>query len=373
MPKVTVYLTSFNHAKYIGAAIESVLNQTFTDFELIIWDDASTDESWSIIKRYEDPRIRAFRNEENTGGTIGFDEKLANLVKGEFIAIHHSDDVWEVDKLEKQVNFLESHPDVGAVFTHVQIIGEDGGPFKRTDHFYSSIFQEANRTRHEWLRFFFMKGNALCHPSVLIRKSCFEKCGSYRHDLWQLPDFDMWVRLCLQFDIHIIQEKLTKFRVRDGNANASAWKRDTSLRTYFEYHQIVYNYLKIDTFEEFEKVFPEAKKYFRQENTNLSFALAMVNLELKPYSFSEMFGLNLLQTMIHNPEQAVKLKEHYGFDYKSLFELTGKYDPYSILPAVSRSRSMRVELLFKYHSCLCALNFDYLCSLNIDQGLKQFF
>lgn len=71
MPKVTVILTSYNHAKYIKEAIDSILNQTFKDFELIIWDDASTDESWEIIQSYKDERIKTFRNEESKRGILG--------------------------------------------------------------------------------------------------------------------------------------------------------------------------------------------------------------------------------------------------------------------------------------------------------------
>ena len=71
MPKVSVILTSYNHAKYLCEAIDSVLNQTFTDFELIIWDDVSPDESWELINQYKDPRIKTFQNDKNKGFVFG--------------------------------------------------------------------------------------------------------------------------------------------------------------------------------------------------------------------------------------------------------------------------------------------------------------
>lgn len=168
--KVSIIMQSYNHAKYIRQSIESVLGQTFTDFEFIIIDDASTDESWSIINDYSDPRIRAYRNEmskrvENTRWAI------SELAVGEYIAIQHSDDVWEMNKLEKQVTFLDSQPNIGAVFTWAHIIDDDGHPFQNEDHFYSHIFEQSNRTRHEWLNHFFYHGNALCHPSVPFRNA----------------------------------------------------------------------------------------------------------------------------------------------------------------------------------------------------------
>ncbi|NLJ19748.1 MAG: glycosyltransferase, partial [Bacteroidales bacterium] len=125
--KVSIVLSSYNHEKYIKKAIDSALNQTFSDFELIIWDDASSDTSWQIISSYTDPRIRAFRNEKNLGGGNA-KKAITEIAVGEYIAIHHSDDIWEPDKLEKQVAFLDANPEIGAVFSQAQIIDENGDP-----------------------------------------------------------------------------------------------------------------------------------------------------------------------------------------------------------------------------------------------------
>ena len=103
--RVSVILTSYNHAKYLKEAIESVLNQTFSDFELIIWDDASTDESWQVITSYPDGRIQSFRNEVQKRAAFGVNKAISEIAAGEYIAIHHSDDIWEPQKLEKQVAF----------------------------------------------------------------------------------------------------------------------------------------------------------------------------------------------------------------------------------------------------------------------------
>lgn len=154
MPSVTVILTSYNHEQYVRDAIDSVLNQSFTDFELIILDDASSDGSWKLIREFSDDRIRAFRYDKHTGGTVGANNVIAELASGQFIAIHHSDDIWEPDKLEKQVGFLERHSDIAAVFTKATIIREDGSPLIDRNHYYWDIFEEENKTRHEWLNSF---------------------------------------------------------------------------------------------------------------------------------------------------------------------------------------------------------------------------
>src|SRR6185369_12696578 len=106
-PRVSVILTSFNHAKYVEEAIDSVLHQTFDDFELIIWDDASNDDSWQLINQFADPRIRTFRNADRKRAIWALNEAISRVASGRYIAVHHSDDVWERGKLEKQVTFLE--------------------------------------------------------------------------------------------------------------------------------------------------------------------------------------------------------------------------------------------------------------------------
>ena len=119
MLKVSVILTSYNHAEYLREAIDSVLNQTFQDFELIIWDDASNDDSWQIIRSYNDSRIKAFQNPRNQGPVFGVNKAILEIATGEYIAIHHSDDVWDLSKLEKQLDFLEVNQNIGAVFSSV--------------------------------------------------------------------------------------------------------------------------------------------------------------------------------------------------------------------------------------------------------------
>src|SRR5215208_896570 len=136
-PKVSVILTCYNSEKYLREAIESALNQSFKDFELIIWYDESTDNSWNIIAEYVDERIRVFRHKGNQF-VAHFQKAISEAARGQYLAIHHSDDVWETDKLEKQVAFLDAHPEIGAVFTKVLIIGENSELFEESSHIYST-------------------------------------------------------------------------------------------------------------------------------------------------------------------------------------------------------------------------------------------
>jgi len=325
MPKLSVILTSYNHEKYIKEAIESVLNQTYRDFELIIWDDASTDNSWDIINSYNDERIIKFRNDYNRRAVYGINNSIAEIAKGEYIAIHHSDDIWEPSKLEKQVEFLDNHSDCGAVFTLVSIIDENGCVFKDTHHIYFNIFNQPNRNRFDWLNYFFYKGNALCHPSVLVRKKCFDDCGLYRAGLAQLLDFDMWIRLCLKYDIYIIQERLTKYRVRNNESNASGQRPEVIIRDSNEWFIIAHNFLQISSFEDIVKIFPQANQYCSANGFDSRFVMAMIflsDINKKQYA---AVAIEVLFNLIFNTEDAKKIKEIYNFDYISLINLTDKF------------------------------------------------
>ncbi len=331
LTRVSVILTSYNHAKYLRESIESVLNQTYADFELIIGDDASTDESWEIIQSFTDPRIIAYRHETTRMGIIN-ELVLSGKLRGDYIAIHHSDDVWEAQKLEKQVAFLDDNPQVGAIFTNVLLIGENGEPFfdeAQSDQ--KTVFDQPYRTRYEWLNYFFCVGNALCHPSVLIRRACYEDCGVYRHGLLQLGDFDLWIRLCLKYEIYTLPEKLFRLRVRANETNASANRPDSRIRRQFEFLKVLDNYRNVLTFDELLKIFPSVADYSRLEGFDAGFILGMISLETETFygSVTHLFGLTLLFEALNDPDRSSRIAALYGFTQKDFAELSARYDVFS--------------------------------------------
>lgn len=329
-PKVTVILTSYNHAKYLRESIDSVINQTFPDFELIIWDDASSDGSWEMIQSYSDSRIKAFRNNEQKLARYGINKAIEEVARGQYIAIHHSDDAWFPERLEKQVAFLDANPHIGAVFSDVLVIDENSNLLPENSHLYQKIFVQPNRSRHEWLNHFFYKGNALAHPSVLIQKKCYSDCGLYRYG-FPAADHDMWVRLCMQYEIHVLPEKLIRLRIRDNEANVSASRPDSRLKGYFQTLQILRNYTKIVLPDELRRIFPDADHYIKPKGFIPPFILAMMALEVQQtHNILKLFGLKLLFELMNAPESRRKVEEIYGFTIKDYFEYIGKHDVFSI-------------------------------------------
>ncbi len=334
MPKVSVILTSFNHAKYIREAIDSALNQTFTDFELLILDDCSSDNSWNLIYQYSDPRIKAFRNEVNKGPVYGINKAISEVATGEYIAIHHSDDIWELDKLEQQVEYLDTHHEIGATFTQVQVIDENGAPFAEEGHFYLHVFEQPNRSRHEWLNHFFFHGNVLCHPSVLIRKACYFEVGMYDRRFGQIPDFEMWVRLCMKYNIHILEKPLTRFRVRANEMNQSGNRPEAHIRGAVEYQQLLRTYLAIPSEEMLFAIFPDMCQIAVPSGNHIPFLVARFAAEHGGYSY-QAFGINALYELMRDAATVQKLELKYGFSYPDLIHLTGEKDAFRMAEMAS--------------------------------------
>ena len=325
MPKVSVILTSYNHEKYIYAAIESVLNQTFKDFELLIVDDGSADNSRKIIRSYKDKRIKFFLHEKNIGAVQRVLECRAVAV-GKYIAFQHSDDIWELTKLEKQVNFLENNPQYEACFTLAKFIDEYGENYALPEnHAYKNIFKHENRPREEWLNFLFWRSNCFCNPSMLtVNKAENFVMAPY---LFQLPDYFMWINFCLKKSPYVLQEELIKFRLRRGDQNSvSSWSLEKIVRVYNEYYVTAKAFLPLTKDKKFFlKVFPEAKEFLIDGKIITEFAFAQLCFKRGVPAFQKL-ALEILYDLLHNDRKRNLLKNLYAYDAKTFIQDTGKFD-----------------------------------------------
>ena len=318
MARVTIILTSFNHENYIGAAIDSVLVQTYQDYELIVWDDASNDDSWQIITSYSDPRIKPFRNQTRRRGVYGINKAIKEVAQGEFIAIHHSDDTWEPNKIEKQVAYLDSNQDIAAVCTRVQFIDEHNNALQ------NDWFNSPNKGRYHRLRELFQDKNTLCHPSALIRKDVLLQVGLYRYGLAQTADADMWIRILRNHNIGILEDMLTNHRMFSDKSNTSADSSVATNRLSSEWYILKSNYMGMTSNELF-MMFPEAEKWKGTGNSNARYILAMIAIELGKTAETRTFGLNLMFTLINDPSVAEDLSNYHDYDYMDFVEQTAKY------------------------------------------------
>lgn len=215
-PTISVILICYNHERYIDEAIKSILAQTYTDFELIIVDDGSTDNSPNIIREYKDPRITIVE-QANSGPSIALNTGISNS-RGQFIAFMSSDDVSLPDRLMTQIKQIELQ-NADVIFCLPQIIGPDSNILG--DDICPWFFHRDFNSTAELYRQLFHVGNFLCAPSCFCRRSAIEKVGLFKRGLIQLQDFDYWIRACKKMlVIKLHKDPLLRYRYLFG-ANLS--------------------------------------------------------------------------------------------------------------------------------------------------------
>ena len=220
-----------------------MLDQSFQDFEVIVIDDASTDNSAEVIRAFDDPRIEFEVAAVNRGATTTENVAISRS-KGEFFAILSSDDFFLPEKLALQVAFLDKHPAVAAVFGLPRRIDERGKTLPGPGEFKLPL-GHSHQLRHDWLRVFFFGGNCLCHPTVMMRRTAYDNCGPYDPRFASVPDFDMWVRLAMGHQLHVLPHEVTAFRILDGGRNVSAPSVRKSRRAQFETFQVLKHYRQL--------------------------------------------------------------------------------------------------------------------------------
>jgi glycosyltransferase involved in cell wall biosynthesis len=325
---VTVAIPSHNHAKYIAKTIQSALDQTFQDFEILIVDDASTDNSLEVIKSFQDPRIRVIELKENLGVCQTSNICIENC-ETKYIALVASDDVMTTDKLEKQVSFMEKNPTHGAVFSGVTIIDENDRINTKKTNKYTKVFEKDNRNRFEWLRHFFHQGNCIAATTLLARTEVLKTVGLFDPSVSQAHDYDLWTRFCFYgYEIHIIHEKLLNYRELSNSMNMSSNSARTRVRLIFDNEKVLENYLTINSLSDFYKIFPSAriiKNSLTQEEEKVAikYLLAMEAMKKNNPSYQQ-FLLVLIHSLYKNNDSRKILKDLFGFNISAYLEIISK-------------------------------------------------
>ncbi len=350
MPKISVLMSCYNHDKFVGEAIESVLNQSFKDFELLIIDDNSTDKTFDIVNSFKDPRIKAFRNEKNFGMVFNTNS-LIKKSNGEYIAIINSDDSWLPEKLQKQLDFLENNENYGACFTLANIVNESGQSIKNN---IQESLKYLEFDRFGFLNYFFFYNNPICYPSALIRKKVFEKISLFNPAYIIFLDIDMWIRICFSgFEIKILNEYLTNFRILKNSGNLSGKNHKTIIRNSLELKEIYKSYQNIKNYDEFIKIFPEYEK-ISIANKNLVGFYYLIDFCYKKYFIenskpSQKNIKNFMVEFIHQKSFEDSkffdiLSSELGINYREYSAMVDKY-PSGIIALKSRLNDKKMKLL----------------------------
>jgi glycosyltransferase involved in cell wall biosynthesis len=222
-PCITVLMPVYNADRYLREAMDSILNQTFGDFEFLIIDDGSTDSSAAIVQSYSDPRIRFVRNEKNLGITATLNKGI-HLASCELIARMDADDISYPDRLAKQYHFFEKHPNCVLLSNAVRYISADG---KKTRNVYFN---------NDFIYYDLIFTCKINHSVVMYKKSVLLNEGGYL--LPYAEDFNLWWRISRRYEFFHDNEILLDYRYTDS----SLWKVSKKNEYDFaEYEQIVSN------------------------------------------------------------------------------------------------------------------------------------
>ncbi|WJS95137.1 glycosyltransferase [Flavobacterium johnsoniae] len=317
-PKITVLMPVYNCELYIKEALESILNQTFSDFELLIIDDASSDSTVSIIKNYNDSRLRLIEKDKNSGITNSLNYGLS-IARGEYIARMDGDDISFPERFEKQVAFLDANPEIILCGTNYKVIGKNE----------NIILPECN----ESIKIRLLRDNCIAHPSVMMRRQkLIESSVLYDPIKESAEDYDLWVRLLAFGKLYNLQDFLLQYRVhemqiskkRQKQQNESALECRIKMIDYlnFSFHKeetlLLKKFVSCDTdfgYDEVQKIFTLKEKLVAG-NSKLFFN----NDELKKYLTELEIGI-LKKYFIARQKYSPAIFFQY-LKYKRSFRLT---------------------------------------------------
>ena len=214
---VSVCLPTYNGAAFIKEALESILRQTYQDFELLIVDDGSTDATLDIVQSFADPRIRLQRNPEQLGIPANWNRCL-ELASGEFVCVFHQDDVMQPDNLQRKVHLLSADVTVGFVHSAANPLVDASAPSSSVDWFETAT-EDGVWDGREYFRTLLLRGNRVCAPTVLARRHALLEQGGFDLDLGFACDYAMWLKLCVTHQVGFLASPLVGYRWHAGNAS----------------------------------------------------------------------------------------------------------------------------------------------------------
>lgn len=235
-PRVSVIMATRNVEKYIRDCVDSVLAQSFEDFEFLIYDNQSTDKTVEILRSYRDPRI-LLEVHPDIDNFLELKNRGLSRARGEYIAFMDGDDICFPKRFETQLSFLESHPQVGICGSFALKIGLEEGLWR---------FSEDN----ESIKFYFLRSSQLIHPSTMARRSLFNDGACFDLSFRSGgSDYDLWVQLFEKTEFHNLSEPLIHYRIHQSNASVGRdpeFLRSISLRIRKRLYKKVFPELRED-------------------------------------------------------------------------------------------------------------------------------
>ncbi len=273
-PLVSIIIPSYNMAKLVLRAVESVLNQTYQNLEIIVVDDGSTDNTKQLLEPYFNKIKYVYKA---NGGVCSARNAGLRQASGAFIALLDSDDTYMPDKVEKSLKFLQDNPDFGFVHTDTYLVDSQDREIERYQH---------PKSRYTgWISRQLLKGNFIANPTNFFRRECYDSCGGYEESLFPPGDWDLWLRISKKFKVGYIDEPLSRYSIISNSCfnDLERTKREEQwvLDRFFKGHPSESQWVKRTAYSEFH--LRNAQCYFvkgQQSECRREFMLSLKSFPL---------------------------------------------------------------------------------------------
>ncbi len=338
IPMVSVIMPVYNCEAYIEASVNSILNQTFNDFELLIIDDCSTDKTKDIIKRIDDNRILLIEKPKNTGYTNSLNYAL-QLIKGKYIARMDGDDVSLLGRFEAQVEFLENNENIvacGTIFKYLNSNTVINLPEFDDD-----------------IKLAMLKGNSMAHPSIMMRSSVIkENSIQYNKEREPAEDYDLWVELMAFGKLHNLQKIYLEYRKHTSQVSTVRRKQqnESAIKTRIKLLKYVYENMPQYDEENLIEIYRQQQRSFAEVKQYLDFKREFLS---KNNGFFKKEGLLIYFDHIEKKLLKNYLLKRKRFSFKALFEYLKLRNMVSYKSTFKESFKLVIKsfMLFKYRVC----------------------
>lgn len=341
MEKISIVLPCYNHAEYVGDSIRSVLNQTYRNFELFVFDNGSMDNSWEVINSFHDERMIKIKLEKND--LLEVKKQFIQRATAKYFAIMYSDDIWLESKLEKQMELINANQDARVCFTWSKFVNEHLEDMWEENVF----FNETNKSEKEWWEAFFTRANHLSCPSFLCEREIYIKHFGKLYPYRQIADFYCWMKILEETNIYIVEEVLVNQRLhtQGNNPNECARTKENIYRENVELKYVIYKIIDEMPDHVFIKNFCDSTEELEHMDVMCRKFLFFLNRK-KGFSEERENVIRYYNTYFDYQENGQVfyqyLERKYGFSRTDFFQYTGfRDDMFSII----ESRCGRWEIL----------------------------
>lgn len=339
---VSILCASYNHEKYVGFFINSVLQQTNPNWELIIVDDCSNDNNVREIQKFNDKRIKFIKHPFNMGINCGVNTGFA-ASSGQYIAFCASDDMLAQDYVDNVCRCFGQHPEKSIIYSDLQIIDNNNQPK-------DSIIRTTNTDRYDVLRKMFFDGNCVTSPGMAIRREVFEKIFPLDIPMSQYQDYKMHIGFLLQYDFMVMDKISVFYRKNDNQSGISALNELTTRREHLEESLLMDAFLKIDDIALLRNIFKnDLDDLGTISKKTIPFVLGI--LAMKSHKkYKQIWGYNQITAFINNIDNYVLVNKLYGFSYKDFLGLATKFNT-----APEKIKYKKYKRLFNVSLCFCCV------------------